>query len=84
MLFRSLGPEDLRNYLSRHGGRAEIRTFPSRATEIAQGLLKAAKEAGADVLLIGAYGHSRRRELVMGGVTEHIIGHTDVPVLMIH
>jgi nucleotide-binding universal stress UspA family protein len=79
-----LGPEDLRGYLARHGGRAEIQTFSSRATEIAQGLLKAAKEAGADVLLIGAYGHSRRRELVMGGVTQHIIEHTDLPVLMIH
>ena len=79
-----LGPQDLHGYLARHGRRAEIRTFPSRATEVAQGLLQAAGEAGADVLLIGAYGHSRRRELVMGGVTEHIINQTALPVLMIH
>ena len=79
-----LGPEDLQAYLARHDARAEVRTFRSRATEVADGLLAAAKEAGADVLLIGAYGHSRRRELLMGGVTQHIIDHTDLPVLMSH
>lgn len=79
-----LGPEDLRGYLARHDGKADVGTFSSRATEVAQGLLAAARKAGADVLLIGAYGHSRRRELVMGGVTEHIIDHSDLPVLMIH
>jgi nucleotide-binding universal stress UspA family protein len=51
---------------------------------VGQGLLGAAKAAGADVLLIGAYGQTRRRELVMGGVTQHIIDHADLPVLMIH
>ena len=79
-----LGPEDLRDYLARHDGRAEVRTFRSRATEVAEGLLATAAEAGADVLVIGAYGHSRRRELLMGGVTQHIIEHTRLPVLMIH
>jgi nucleotide-binding universal stress UspA family protein len=79
-----LVPEDLRAYLARHDAGAEIKTFRSRATGVAEGLLKAAKEAGADVLLIGAYGHSRRRELLMGGVTQHIIDHSDLPVLMSH
>lgn len=79
-----LGPEDLQAYLARHDGKADVRTFRSRGTEVAQGLLATARKAGADLLLIGAYGHSRRRELVMGGVTEHIIEHADLPVLMIH
>jgi nucleotide-binding universal stress UspA family protein len=79
-----LGPEDLRAYLALHDAPAEVRTFRSRANEVAEGLLAAAKEAGADVLLIGAYGHSRRRELLMGGVTQHIIEHADLPVLMSH
>jgi nucleotide-binding universal stress UspA family protein len=79
-----LGPQDLEAYLARHDARADVRTFAARATEIAQGLFVAAEEAGADALLIGAYGHSRRRELVMGGVTEHIIEHAHLPVLMIH
>lgn len=79
-----LGPGDLQTYLARHDARADVRSFSSRGTEVAQGLLASATEAGADVLLIGAWGHSRRRELVMGGVTEHIIEHADLPVLMIH
>lgn len=79
-----LSPGDVQTYLARHDARADVRSFRSRGTEVAQGLLKGATEAGADVLLIGAWGHSRRRELVMGGVTEHIIEHADLPVLMIH
>jgi nucleotide-binding universal stress UspA family protein len=79
-----LGPKDLQTYLARHDARADVRSFRSRGTEVAQGLLASATEAGADVLLIGAWGHSRRRELVMGGVTEHIIEHASLPVLMIH
>jgi len=79
-----LGPEELRGYLARHDARAEVRTFRARATEVAQGLLAAAGGAGADALLIGAYGHSRRRQLIMGGVTQHIIDHTGLPVLMSH
>ena len=79
-----LPAEELRGYLETHGRNAVIRTFEARATEVGQGLLAAAAEVGADVLLIGAYGHSRRRELVMGGVTQHIIDHTPLPVLLTH
>jgi nucleotide-binding universal stress UspA family protein len=79
-----LGPEDLQRHLVSHGCQAEIKTFRSRATEVGQGLLAAAKDVGADSLLIGAYGHSRRRELLMGGVTQHIIDHSDLPVLLTH
>jgi nucleotide-binding universal stress UspA family protein len=79
-----LGPEDLRRHLTSHGCEAEIRTFRSRATEVGHGLLATAEEIGTDTLLIGAYGHSRRRELLMGGVTQHVIDHADMPVLLVH
>lgn len=79
-----LPPEELQGYLRTHDRDALIETFEARPTEVGQGLLAAAAAAGADVLLIGAYGHSRRRELVMGGVTQHIIEHTPLPVLMTH
>jgi nucleotide-binding universal stress UspA family protein len=77
-----LGPEALGDHLASHGVGAEIRSLDARPTAVAQGLLAAAKEAGADVLLMGAYGHNRRRELVMGGVTKHITDHADLPVLL--
>ena len=38
----------------------------------------------ADLLVIGAYGHSRVRELVLGGVTRHLLRHMTIPVLMSH
>jgi nucleotide-binding universal stress UspA family protein len=79
-----LGPEELQAYLASHDCRAEIRSFEARATEVGQGLLGAAKAAAADLLLIGAYGQTRRRDLVMGGVTQHIVDHVDLPVPMIH
>jgi nucleotide-binding universal stress UspA family protein len=79
-----LTPEDLQAYLSSHEVRARLETFDAAATEVGQGLLKTARDAGADVLLLGAYGHSRRRSLVMGGVTQHVIDHARLPVLLIH
>lgn len=77
-----VGPEELQTHLASHGCHADVKTFRSRATEVGQGLLKASRDVGADALLIGAYGHSRLREVVMGGVTQHIIDHADLPVLL--
>jgi nucleotide-binding universal stress UspA family protein len=77
-----LAPEELRDHLASHAIDAAIEAFDARPHAVAQGLLAAAKAAGADVLLMGAYGHDRRRELVMGGVTKHITDHADLPVLL--
>lgn len=79
-----LGPEALRDYLASHHIAAEIESEKTKATAVGQALLRIAHASGADVLLMGAYGQSRRRELVMGGVTQHIIDHTDMPVLLTH
>jgi nucleotide-binding universal stress UspA family protein len=77
------GPEALCDHLACHGVDAGIVAIESRPTTVGQGLLAAAKDAGADVLLMGAYGHNRRRELVMGGVTKYITDHADLPVLLL-
>ena len=47
-------------------------------------ILNAVSDYGADLLVIGAYGHSRVRELVLGGVTRHLLRHMTIPVLMSH
>jgi nucleotide-binding universal stress UspA family protein len=56
------------------------------APEIADGvaLLNAAAERDADLLVMGAYGHSRLREMVMGGVTRTLLRSMTVPVLLSH
>jgi nucleotide-binding universal stress UspA family protein len=75
---------DLAMYLARHGVRAEAR--PSVAPDIGVGdeLLARASDMGADLLVMGAYGHSRLQEIVMGGVTQTLMKHMTVPVLMSH
>ena len=64
-------------------GRPETRP---RAGAVAFGetLLAKAHALGADLLVMGAYTHSPWRELVLGGVTRHMLAHADLPVLMRH
>lgn len=81
---RPLGPEALKDYLASHHIAADVATEKSKPTAVGGALLKIAHARGADLLLMGAYGQSRRRELVLGGVTQHIIDHADMPVLLTH
>lgn len=47
-------------------------------------LLEQCHAAGADMLVMGAYTHSRLRQLILGGVTRHVLNHTDIACLMCH
>lgn len=78
------GANDLLAYLKLYGLDAEIRPFTASAATAGRALLQHAQDAGATTMLMGAYGQSRRRELVMGGVTQHIVDHSELPVLMMH
>lgn len=49
-----------------------------------EGILDAAHECGAELLVMGAYGRSRASEWLLGGVTRHMLAHADLPVLMRH
>ena len=49
-----------------------------------EGLLSAAGEADANLLVMGAYGHSRLREFVLGGATREVLTHSGLPVLLAH
>ncbi len=74
---------DIADHLERHGINVET---DSVKTDIktADMLLSRASDLGADMIVMGAYGHARWAELMMGGVTEHILSHMTVPVLMSH
>ncbi|HEX8027540.1 MAG TPA: universal stress protein [Vicinamibacterales bacterium] len=73
---------DIATHLARHDVRAEVSS--TTATEIGIGdvILSRAAELGADTIVMGAYGHSRLREFVFGGVTLHLLRHMTVPVFM--
>ena len=45
---------------------------------------RAVLEGGADLLVMGAYTHSRMRQLILGGVTKHVLAEAAIPLLMIH
>jgi nucleotide-binding universal stress UspA family protein len=73
---------ELATYLVLHGIKAEQATFRSLDREVGAGMLAAAREFGADLLTMGAYSHSRLRQLILGGVTRHVLEKADLPVLM--
>ncbi|MFW6076463.1 MAG: universal stress protein [Hyphomicrobiales bacterium] len=70
--------------LSRHGVKATTEALPTSGIGIGEALLSHASDLGADLLVMGAYGHSRTREYVFGGATRTIFGSMTVPVLMSH
>lgn len=71
-------------HLGRHGVAAETRRLHASGGAAGDALLGLAAETGADLLLMGAWGHSRLREMVLGGVTAHVSRHSTLPVLMAH
>lgn len=75
---------DIALHLARH--QVTVEAAATRATDIEVGdvLLSYAADIGADLIVMGAYGHSRLREMVLGGATRHILRHMTVPVLMSH
>jgi nucleotide-binding universal stress UspA family protein len=75
---------DIGLHLARHDIKVEVQRIESRDIDVANTLLSQVANDGADLLVMGAYGHSRLREFVLGGVTRTILGEMTVPVLMSH
>lgn len=71
-------------WLSRHGIKAELHDWPPKGRRISMALLHAAEELHADYIVLGAYGHSRLRETVLGGVTREMIQTASLPLVMAH
>ncbi len=75
---------EAKDYLAVHDIACSLQVFDSAPGAVGQTLLATATKAGADCLLMGAYGQSRHRELVMGGVTQHVVDHAEIPILLMH
>ncbi len=82
--YQRRGPaaQDLTEYLALHDIAAEVASFRPVDREVGAGMLRAAEEFGADLLAMGAYSHSRLRQLILGGVTRHVLEHARLPVMM--
>jgi len=78
-------PGDVVRYLAWHGIRAEAAEVPASGPgKVGQILLERAGQVGADLLVMGAYGHSRIKEMILGGATREVLARAELPVLMAH
>ena len=71
-------------HLARRGVKAEVERTASAGLPVGEVLLSRAADLGADLIVMGAYGHSRARELLLGGATRSLLRSMTVPVLMSH
>lgn len=74
---------DIALHLARHGVKTDVSVLGSDIGEPDM-LLSQAADFSADLIVMGAYGHSRARELILGGMTRHLLHHMTVPVFMSH
>jgi nucleotide-binding universal stress UspA family protein len=75
---------DVAAHLARHGAKVEVNAVDAHGATTASVLLGEARRMEADLIVMGAYGHSRFREWVLGGVTRDMIAKSDKPLLIAH
>jgi nucleotide-binding universal stress UspA family protein len=83
----SAGPlpgADMAEVLDRHGIRSTAEAMPTSGQDVGEALLTRAQDLGADLIVMGAYGHSRLREYVLGGATRTVLSNIRIPLLMSH
>ncbi len=81
-----VGPDaqDLRTYLTRHRISSQCKTVAQDGAETGQVILDEATSFGADLIVKGAYTHSRLRQMIFGGATKHLLASSPIPVFMAH
>lgn len=72
------------DYLAWHGVNIQLTILHPGSEPVGQAIMNKATALGGDLLVMGGYGHSRMRELILGGVTRYVMNHTGLPVLMAH
>ena len=73
-----------RNYLAWHGVGCELHLIEAGSEPVGAALSNKAAAVGADLLVMGGYGHTRLRERILGGVTHHIVNRPTLPILLAH
>jgi nucleotide-binding universal stress UspA family protein len=76
--------QDIATHLARHGIEVEATHYVTDRISVGDLLLSRAADLEADLIVMGAYGHARLRQMVFGGTTRHMLRHMTVPVLMSH
>jgi len=76
--------EAVAGFLALHGITPRTECVRDSGAEVGWQLLEIARARGSDLLVMGGYGHSRLRELILGGATREVLHDTPIPVLMSH
>ncbi|TVR49293.1 MAG: universal stress protein [Rhodobacteraceae bacterium] len=74
----------LTGWLARHGVRCEVSVLARTLPRISDILLRHMADTDASLLVMGAYGHSRLREAILGGATRHMLENARLPVFLAH
>ncbi|SDX49701.1 Universal stress protein family protein [Ruegeria halocynthiae] len=74
----------LSQLLARHGVKCEIDVLSKTMTRVSDILNRHAADTEADMIVMGAYGHSRFREAILGGATRNMLEQSEVPVFLAH
>lgn len=75
---------DIAKHLSRHGVNINCGNTDTKSKSTGEAILYLAQNFDADMIVMGAYGHSRLREYILGGATRHILEKSSLPVLLSH
>jgi nucleotide-binding universal stress UspA family protein len=75
---------DIAHHLARHGLKVDVKRLVKGDVSVGTVILSHAADAGADMIVMGGYGHSRLREFVLGGATREILQSMTAPTLMSH
>jgi nucleotide-binding universal stress UspA family protein len=81
---REIRGVEMGKHLARHGIKVEVKTMVAPDIDVTNTILSYVADSSATMIVMGAYGHSRLREFLLGGVTRGILSSMTVPVLMSH
>ena len=73
---------DIALQLARHGVHLNVERVMSNGSPIPEVIISHAVQSGSDLLVVGAYGHSRLRELLLGGTTRTLLAQMPIPVFV--
>ena len=81
---RREGGEHVKEYLAKHGVKADIEILNRRSQSAGARLLKVCEKLDGDFLVMGGFSQSRIRQRIFGGVTDHIMGNSEIITVMVH
>lgn len=79
-----LGGSEIATSLARHGVKVEIIAPAQKSGAVGSSLKEQISRSGADLMVMGGYGHSRFSEYIFGGATRHMLEHMPIPILISH